>query len=227
MSWTARTESIPFLSPTPVRTQHLPYEHDTTDVNPRCEPLLPYALFNALLNELVFKTGTHVRVIDMAPGIGANGLMFALNGGRATSPGASPTLSALYGAYRSNVLLRGAIGLHNGQVCQQPSFGSSVCAKTKVWMSFTNQHHAQVLQEAILHHECVEVSFHDLRSSLPATVIKQTGTRGFGIFAAEPIKKGALVATYSGLLHTNPGMVDQQNTLKVSSNPGSMYVFVH
>lgn len=95
-------------------------------------PRIAYSLFSATLALLRFNDGPALRIIDTTPECSALGLVFAFNGGNASSPGSPPVYPAIFQALASISQLPGTVGIWKGAVCQYPMYSSSIHAKTKV-----------------------------------------------------------------------------------------------
>ena len=75
--------------------------------------------------------------------------------------------------------------------------------------------HRQVVHNVLTRLGSEGTSIQELQDALYTTVIRQTGVKGFGLFAAEAIPRDALVATYGGVVLPDAEMCDSMNTLKL------------
>lgn len=179
---------------------------------------------NNVLTTIRFKSGTSVGLLEDDPEGGSLGMLFALNGGRVVSPAAPPMYMALFEAFRKVIHLPGTIGVRHGLVSQHPVFSSSVTVRTRVCVALRVRYHRQPMQLAMMDRNPLSVTLEGVGEKLVATVLQQTGERGFGLFAAQRIRKGDLVATYGGIVMPDDTMTDQSNTMKLYARASSGYV---
>ena len=181
----------------------------------------PYGLFNNLLGLLQFTKGASLGLIEHNPMTGSIGLVFALSGGCVVSPTTTPTHRALFRAFTQVTQVPGRIGVRRGAVCQHPVYSSSIIVKTQVSCGMLCQFNNQVMQDALGSDGDREVTLEELRKELASTVLTQTRRTGFGIFAAESIRKGDKVGTYGGIVLPNTSLCDGSNTLKLYAHEAS------